>query len=83
MEKEAEENCVETIRKYNVGYDIDRVIQKCNSYVYFYSIIKETAKWYSHPPTKISQILDLMPTTFLKDYTVSEDLLKLYKKYCF
>lgn len=81
MELECEKKTIQLIKDYQIPYNIENCIRKSNSYIYFYSILKSTRKWYTVSPTTVPKIIDQMPATFLNDYSiVSPQLMTLYEK---
>jgi hypothetical protein len=78
MELDCEQRCIEMIKNYNINYNINNCVQKANAYIYFYSVLKETGKWYNKAPFKICSIVDSVPIKFLeeKEYQRIEHSLK-------
>jgi hypothetical protein len=87
MELDCEKRSVELMKNYNLPFDFDRIIQRANAYIYFYSIAIELGDWYKTSPSLIKEIVNRMPAVFLSDtecYRGVEELktFNLYKKLC-
>lgn len=86
VEWDCEKRTIEKAKKYNLPVDIKEEIQKANSYILFYTFIKETRKWNKpgQAPYQIKEVWSSMPDTFDMDYTtISDDIKELYLKHCF
>lgn len=88
VEWDCEKRTIEKIKKYNLSppINIEEEIQKANSYILFYTFIKQTRKWnkLGQAPYQIKEIWSHMPTTFDMDYSVvPEKIAELYKQYCY
>jgi hypothetical protein len=85
VEHDCEMRSVRKIEEYELPLIKSEEIQKANSYILFYSVIKETRKWYlpGKAPYLIKDVWSKMPKTFDIDYSiVPEDIKELYNKYC-
>ena len=87
MEYDCEKRSVDLIIKYKLPFNIYRIIQRSNAYIYFYSITQKLGGWYYTSPSMVKEIVDRMPGAFLykvKHYRHLEEpkLFNLYKKYC-
>ena len=56
MEAECEKMSIQKIIDYDLGIDVKKYAMKANSYLLFYSILKETNKWSDYPPYKFKDI---------------------------
>jgi hypothetical protein len=66
--------------------NVEEEIQKANSYILFYTFIKEVRKWNTpgKAPYQVKEVWSKMPKTFNMDYfTVSSEISELYKKFCY
>ena len=82
MELDCEKRNIDLLESYKL-YSREEGIKRANAYIYFYSALKETAKWYKRSPSTIPEVLFTMPINFVNNYEISDDLLALYKKYCY
>lgn len=86
VELDCEKRTMEKAKSYGLSINIEEEIQKANSYILFYTLLKETRKWNKpgKPPYKIKEVWSALPNTFNMDYTVvPDDIKELYIKYCF
>lgn len=86
VEWDCERRTVEKIKEYNLPLDPIEETQKANSYILFYTMLKETRKWNKpgKAPYLIKEVWSQMPKTFDIDYSVvPENIKDLYLKYCF
>ena len=86
VEWDCERRTVQKIKEYNLPLDPIEETQKANSYILFYTLLKETRKWNKpgKAPYLIKEVWSHMPKTFDMDYSVvPENLKELYLKYCF
>lgn len=86
VERDCEMRTIEKVKEYNLPVNVDEEIQKANSYILFYRMLKITRKWNKpgKAPYQIKEVWSQMPKTFYMDYSeVPEDLQELYLKYCF
>jgi hypothetical protein len=84
MELECEMRTSNILDKYYIG--IKDIIPRANAYIYFYTVLKETGKWYKKSPLITDKILQEMPKDFqnIKAYRQMLDKLKcIYQKYCY
>mgnify|MGYP001019375793 CR=1 FL=1 len=86
VELDCERRSIEKVKKYEIPVNITEEIQKANSYILFYTVLKYTRKW-SLPgksPYQVKEVWSNMSSKFDMDYfNVSDELLDIYKKYCF
>lgn len=85
LEFDCEVRSVKKIKKYKIDINVEKYIQKANSYILFYNYIKQKRTWYlkGKEPYSIKEVWKKMPTKFLKDYHNNFDYIDLYEKYCF
>lgn len=86
VELDCEKRTIQKAIKYNLPINIEEEIQKANSYILFYTFIKQVRKWNTtgKAPYMIKEVWSKMPKTFDMDYfSVSDDIAVLYKKYCY
>ena len=77
LELDCEKRAVKLLDKWNIDYDKTLYIRGANAYMYFFEYLKITRQW-CHPyntPSTNEQLLAVMPSTFLGDYTMT-DLIK-------
>ncbi len=84
VEADCERRSVEKIKRFGLPIDITEYIQKANSYIFFYSAMKEIRSWYipGKEPYNVKEIWTLCPTTFLTDEEyehVPSKLMEAYK----
>ena len=85
LEEDCERRSVKMIQKWDIDIDIEEYKQKANSYIFFYTLIPETQEWYApgNPPYMMQEIMDLMPKTWINDYSVLPDgYRELILEYC-
>ena len=86
LELDCEKRTVEKIKKLKLPIDIKNYIQKSNAYLFSYSAIRKTRVWPDKSPYSNKEIVDMMPTKFLKleDYTnIERKLFNLIKTKCY
>ncbi len=86
VEWDCERRTIEKAIKYKLPVNITEEIQKANSYILFYTFIKDVRKWNApgKAPHQIREVWSVMPTNFSIDYEVVPDEYKeLYLKYCY
>lgn len=86
VELDCEKRTIEKAKKYNLPVNIKEEIQKANSYILFYTFVKESRKWNTpgKAPYQIREVWSKMPDTFEIDYAqIPEDIRELYRKYCY
>lgn len=86
VERDCEMRTIQKAKEYQLPINIDEETQKANSYILFYTMIKETRKWNKpgRAPYQIKEVWSQMPKTFDMDYSVvPENLKKLYLEFCF
>lgn len=83
MEKQCEMFAVEYIRR-NKFFSVKDYIMGANAYLFFYTVLLDTRKWYQNPPDASTKLKLLMPNKFLRDYSVMpNDLKKVFIKECY
>lgn len=86
VELDCEKRTIEKAKKYNLPVNIKEEIQKANSYILFYTFIKESREWNKpgQAPYQVKEVWSKMPDKFDIDYTsISNDIKELYKKHCY
>lgn len=86
IELDCERRTIEKAISYNLPVIIEEEIQKANSYILFYTFIKQVRKWNKpgKAPYQIKEVWSKMPSTFEMNYfIVPEEIAELYKKYCY
>ncbi|MBX7077368.1 MAG: hypothetical protein K1X33_08675 [Methanobacteriaceae archaeon] len=84
MEAECEQLSIQKIIDLDLGINIQQYIQKANSYLVFYTVLKETKKWCDYPPYKFKEIWLQMPSDkILQKFSISKELKALYKAKCY
>ena len=81
-ELDCERRSVQLLKKYKTGFNFKRITQRANAYIYFYSVAKDLKSWYVSSPSLIKEIIDMMPSKFLRiqQYKkVSPEVFNLYK----
>lgn len=83
MEKQCEKLATIYIKNSNF-FSVKDYIKGANAYLYFYTVLLKTRKWYKNPPDASTKLKSLMPIRFLKDYTqVSPKMEALFIKECY
>jgi len=84
IELDCEKRAVDKIMKYNLPITISEYIQRANSYIFFYTLLKQTRRWYKigNEPYNNKEIWTQMPNYFISNYDkvpkkVKEVLLKI------
>jgi len=87
--RNVEMDCEKRVIKFAIDWDypldIGKYVQKANSYLYFYTVVKKCRKWSNKgcAPYTFNEIVSEMPTHFANDYNrMSDVLVSLYKKEC-
>lgn len=84
MEAECEQLSIQKIVDLELGINTSQYIQKANSYLLFYSVLKETKKWCDYPPYRFKEIWKQMPSDkILQKFSISKELKDLYKSKCY
>jgi hypothetical protein len=83
VELDCERRTVEKIRTFNLPIDTTEYIKKANSYIFFYTAMKETRSWYlpGKEPYNTQEVWSLCPEEFLaeEEYErVPTDLMQAY-----
>lgn len=82
MELECEKITVSLIKDYKLPVNINNYIKDANSYILFYAYMRKHKTWYKTAPYT-TKIVNIMPSTWLKDYSKMPPLYEeLTKKYC-
>ncbi len=83
LELDCERRAIKKALKYNIKINITEEIQKANSYIYFYTMLKDSRSWYTTAPYYVKEVWSQMPKTFDNDYSIlSPKIKKLYTKHC-
>lgn len=62
----------------------DEYVQKANTYLYSYTIVRRKRQWYKKPPYIIKKAVKSMPTKFMNDYNrVPRKFNEIISKECF
>lgn len=83
MEAECEKMSIQKIIDYDLGIDVKKYAMKANSYLLFYSILKETNKWTDYPPYKFKDIWQNMSSEILNKFEIDEKMKQLYFDKCY
>ena len=84
MEAECEQLAVQKIMDLELNINTQQYIQKANSYLLFYTVLKETKKWCDYPPYRFKEIWQQMPSDkILQKFSMSKELKDLYKSKCY
>lgn len=87
MEFNCEKRAVEKIKEFNLPIDIDDYIQKSNTYVWFYSGVRQERKWNGRNGISvfsIKEIVDFCPKTWVTDpLNPPKEFIDLLIKYYF
>lgn len=83
LELDCEKRAVEVVKEYKL-MDPKEYIKRANAYVYFYNFYRRYKKWgKGRSPSRVPQILAIMPDHFVDDYSVSPPgYNELVWKYC-
>lgn len=69
MEADAERRTVELLMGYNVGFNKIQYIKEANAYIFSYAVMGKHGGWLNGiNPSRLPEILALMPEEFLDDY---------------
>jgi len=71
LEWDCEVRTVENIKKYDLPIDIDWYTKRANAYIYFYTYMGVSKKWYEigREPFNIPEITEACPNTFQDNYS--------------
>lgn len=86
VEWDCERRTIEKAKEYKLPINIKEETQKANSYIWFYTLVKEIRKWNKpgQAPYQIKEVWSQVPDTFDMDYsTVPKEIKDLYKNHCF
>lgn len=85
LELDCEIRTLKSITEYNLPIDKKTYVQKANSYVLFYQVVKKCRVWSKEgcAPYMLKHIYEQMPTDFSLDYSnPPQELLDLIEKNC-
>lgn len=88
MEMNCEQRAWRLIKRFNLSIDPQRYIQEANAYVWQYYVVRKLCLWSQsgRHPARIKEIVDKMPTHFMKYYEYAEmddEMFALYKRKSF
>ncbi len=87
MELNCEKRTVEMIKKFKLPINIPNYIQKANTYIWFYSVVRQKRQWEGTKAKsiyEIKQIASIAPKNWVKDpFNVPEKFIKALDKYYF
>ena len=86
VELDCERRAIKKLRKYKLGINLKEYIQKANSYVYFYLVVRFAKRFYTigKEPYNIEAVWSEMPTHFNNNYRrLPARYRKLYEEHCF
>ena len=84
LELDCEKRVLRIIDKFDLPVDKTLYAKKANSYLYFYSYLKECRSWYSNnnAPYKNEKIYNLLPSTLKSSYKkIPKDLLDEFRRH--
>lgn len=71
LELDCEKRVIKIIEKYELGcIDIKEYIKMSNAYMFFYSLLPKTRKWYTMAPYDFNNILKIVPDKFVDNYDI-------------
>lgn len=70
IELDCEKRAVNKIKKYKLPVNTEEYIQRANAYIFFYTLIKKTRKWYKieSAPYNNKEVWSQMPDYFISNY---------------
>lgn len=82
LELDCEKRAVELMKKYDLGVDIKDYIKRANAYVYFWKYLKHSRKWCNpyNTPSNNENVVRIMPSKFLNDYTLTDKIKDVFVK---
>lgn len=83
LELDCEKRVIQHVDNFKLSIKKKDYIQTANLYVLFYSLLKETRKWYKTPPYQVKEIVDTMPTTFIESFEIPRKCKQLLLEKCF
>lgn len=84
IEWDCERRTIEKAKKYNLPVKISEEIQKANSYIFLYSLMREFKRWPDKRPYQVREIWSRLPDSFDVDYDhIPEKIKELYWKFCY
>lgn len=85
-EWDCERRTIDLLKKYRTGIPTEQYAKQANAYIYFYSYIYETSKWYIKSPTLVQEIIDIMPAKLIAEprsiLYMPEGYKELVEKHC-
>jgi len=64
LELDCEKRTVEKMKEYGVDFNEKQYIKSASAYIHFYNILPFQRTWFKKSPTKVNQILDMMPNSW-------------------
>lgn len=84
VEWDCERRTIEKIEKYDLPVNMREEIQKANSYIFLYTLMKEFRKWPERRPYQVKEVWSQMPDNFDVNYEqIPENIKELYGKFCY
>lgn len=86
VERDCEKRTLEMIAQFQLPLDPVVYAQKANSYIFFYTAMLDTRKWYVRAPYEVTEIWSSMPKKILsseKYDKLPDKYLNLVQKYCY
>ena len=84
MEAECERMAIEKIKKFDLGLNIPNYIQRANTYLLFYTLLKTTKRWSDYSPYRHKCIWSLMNDEFIADsFVINKELKQLFIDKCY
>lgn len=86
VEYDCERRTVAKLEKYGMDGKIDEYIQKSNSYIWSYYVMRIKRRWYSVPPYSVRSLWERMPKRFLEFdeyFRMDWETLTSFTKFCF
>jgi hypothetical protein len=85
VERDCEERTLALLARYGLPVDPKEYAQKANSYLFFYTAMKETRRWYGKAPYEVREVWRTLPDAVLpaEAYdTLPDGYLRLIKRHC-
>jgi hypothetical protein len=82
-ELDCEKRALKLIKKFSLTDDYSLYIQKSNSYVLGYEIVRKLRKWFKTGPSRFPEINKLMTKRFIKNFKISKKQIEIMKQKCF
>lgn len=87
MERDCDMRAVRKIKKYGLDeiIDIDKYIRKSNAYHLSYVAVKKLRKWNKQnmPAYNSKEVVDLFPSKFCRNFTLTKKQFAVMKKHCY